>query len=217
MSKPIQKLNKLKNPESFVEFRTIKGFKYIDKAGEIVNNYHIKNSAPQFSMGLDGLVIIKPKEKIEALKITPQAIWARFTEIDSLGMISRIFSEESDSIASILDIEELSRVGWRNYFIYEFIDKEKQKKYFEKISNLKQSNLLLAKLEIQTGKDFKATLIMKPVVKSDAQKTPAVLFDVDVFQTGKISFKDASKMLDEFRKYLADESGFLEFLNNTFL
>jgi len=33
MSDTIQKLNKLKNPESFIQINTVKGFKYIDKAG----------------------------------------------------------------------------------------------------------------------------------------------------------------------------------------
>ena len=45
MSKVIQKLNKLKNPESFFQINTIKGFKYVDRAGEIVNAYHKNNFA----------------------------------------------------------------------------------------------------------------------------------------------------------------------------
>jgi len=75
MSKTIQKLNKLKNPESFIQINTIKGFKYVDRAGEIVNAYHKNNSAPQFQMGLNGLVIEQPKDKIDELKINAQVIW----------------------------------------------------------------------------------------------------------------------------------------------
>ncbi|MDP2933714.1 MAG: hypothetical protein Q8N81_06325, partial [bacterium] len=67
MTKTIAKLNKLNNPESFIQINTIKGFKYVDKAGEIVNAYHKKNAAPQFAMGLNGLVIEQPKDKIDQL------------------------------------------------------------------------------------------------------------------------------------------------------
>lgn len=74
MNKVIQKLNKLKNPESFIQLDTIKGFKYIDKAGEIVNIYHRNNSAPKFQMGLNSLVIEQPKDKIDQLKVTANVI-----------------------------------------------------------------------------------------------------------------------------------------------
>ena len=77
MSKAIQKLNKLKNPESFLQINTIKGFKYVDRAGEIVNAYHKNNLPPQFLMGQNGLVIGQPKDKIDELKVTAQIIWAK--------------------------------------------------------------------------------------------------------------------------------------------
>ena len=84
MSNTIQKLNKLKNHESFMQINTVKGFKYIDKAGEIVNQYHTENIVPNFEMNLNGLIIKEPKSKIYELKITSQMIWAKFNEIDSL-------------------------------------------------------------------------------------------------------------------------------------
>ena len=104
MNNMIQKLNKLKNPESFIQINTVKGFKYIDKAGEIVNIYHRKETVPVFSMNLNGLAIQTPKEKINELRITPQIIWMKFTEIDSLDMILNLFNTESESILDILVI-----------------------------------------------------------------------------------------------------------------
>jgi hypothetical protein len=68
MSKTISKLNKLNNPESFIQINMIKGFKYIDNAGENVNAYHKNNPAPQFNMGLNGLIINEQKDKAESLK-----------------------------------------------------------------------------------------------------------------------------------------------------
>ncbi len=40
MSKRIKKLGKLIHDHSFFQINIIKGYKYIDRAGEIVNMYH---------------------------------------------------------------------------------------------------------------------------------------------------------------------------------
>jgi len=216
MSKTIQKLNKLKNPESFMQINTIKGFKYVDRAGEIVNAYHKNNSAPQFQMGLNGLVIEQPKDKIDELKITAQVIWAKFSEIDSLDSISTLFAKESENILKILEVEKISRIGWRNYFVHEFLNKEKQDEYLKKFTVIKDTKPTVVRLEIKTGKDFSANLMLQPVIKNDENKTSGILFDIDIFQNGEFEPKDISNLLREFRQYLADENGFLNVVNNTF-
>lgn len=216
MSKTIQKLNKLKNPESFIQINTIKGFKYVDKAGEIVNAYHKNNSAPQFQMGLNGLVIEQPKDKIDELKVTAQVIWAKFSEIDSLDSISTLFVKESEDILKILEVEKISRIGWRNYFVYEFLSKEKQDEYLKKFTVIDNTKPTVMRLEIKTGKNFSANLMLQPVIKNDENKTSGILFDIDIFQNGEFEPKDISKLLREFRQYLADENGFLNVVNNTF-
>ena len=216
MSKTIAKLNKLNNPESFIQINTIKGFKYVDKAGEIVNAYHKKNIAPQFAMGLNGLVIEQPKDKIDQLKVTAQVIWEKYSEIGSLDMILNLFSADAEKILKILEVEKISRVGWRNYFVYEFPSKEKQDEYLKKFTVIDNTNPSLVRLEIKTGKDFSANLMIQPVIKNDTDKTHGVLFDVDIFQNGEFEIQNISKSLKEFRQYLADENGFLSVINNTF-
>ena len=216
MSKTIAKLNKLNNPESFIQINTIKGFKYVDKAGEIVNAYHKKNIAPQFAMGLNGLVIEQPKDKIDQLKVTAQVIWEKYSEIDSLDMILNLFSADAEKILKILEVEKISRVGWRNYFVYEFPSKEKQDEYLKKFTVIDNTNPSLVRLKIKTGKDFSANLMIQPVIKNDTDKTHGVLFDVDIFQNGEFEIQNISKSLKEFRQYLADENGFLSVINNTF-
>lgn len=216
MGKAIQKLNKLKNPESFIQVNTIKGFRYVDRAGEIVNAYHKNNSAPQFTMGLNSLVIEQPKDKIDEMKVTAQVIWAKFSEIDSLDMIANLFSREAENILQILEVKKISRVGWRNYFIHEFQNKEKQDEYLEKFTVIKDTKPSVVRLEVKTGKGFGANLMIQSVIKNDAKKTPGILFDIDVFQNGEIEPKNMSKLLKEFRQYLNDKNGFLSVVNNTF-
>lgn len=216
MNKTITKLTKLNNPESFIQLNTIKGFKYIDKAGEIVNAYHKNNSAPQFTMGLNGLIIDNPRSKLDKLKITSQVVWARFTQIDSLDMISDLFVKEAKKILQILEVEKVSRIGWRNYFVYEFQNKIKQDDYIKRFTLIKNTKPAVLRFEVSTRKNFKASLIIQPVIKNDENKTPGILFDVDVFQNDEINLDDISRVLKSFRQYLADEKGFLEVINNTF-
>ena len=64
MSKTIQKLNTLKNPESFMQINTIKGFKYVDRAGEIVNAYHKIILHLNFKWGLMDWLLSNRKIKL---------------------------------------------------------------------------------------------------------------------------------------------------------
>ncbi len=216
MSKTIQKLNMLKNPESFIQVNTVKGFKYIDRAGEIVNLYHKKDAAPQFSMNLNGLIIDEPVEKIDQLKVTSQVFWIKSSTVDSLDMLSTTFAQETKKVLDILAVEKLNRVGWRNYFVHEFKDKDEQEKYLKKFTVIDNTLPLILRLEIKTGKDFSANLVLQPVVKEEENKTYGVLFDIDVFKNGEIVKSDIGKLLKDFREYLADEDGFLVVVNQTF-
>jgi len=216
MSKTISKLNKLNNPASFIQVNTIKGFKYVDRAGEIVNSYHRKNLPPQFSMALNGLDIIKPVDKIEQLKITPETFWMKSEEVDSLDMFSSIFKKELEKVLKILEVEEVSRIGWRNYFIYEFADESAQKEYLKKFTVIDATNPIMVRLEIKTGKDFSANLILRPVIKNNTEKTPGVLFDIDLFKNGDTKVEEVYSILRVFQKYLGDENGFLDLINKTF-
>ncbi len=216
MTKVIHKLGKLVNPESFIQINTIKGFKYVDKAGEIVNYYHSHNTPPVFNMNLDGLVIQKPRKNIELLKVTSQSIWMKFLDPDSLDLCISLFVKEIEHILSILQVEKISRVGWRNYFIHEFTSEQNQQSYLGSLLNIKDNRLLLAQFEIITKKDFNATLSFQPVTKNDPKTTPGVLFDIDIFLNGDIEPENIASILKDFKQYLSDESGFLSVINNTF-
>lgn len=216
MSKTIQKLNKLKNPESFIQVNTVKGFKYIDRAGEIVNLYHKKDAAPQFSMNLNGLIVEEPVEKIDQLKVTSQVFWIKSSTVDSLDMLATTFTQETEKVLNVLEVEKLNRVGWRNYFVHEFKDKNEQEEYLKKFTVIENTLPLILRLEVKTGKDFSANLVLQPVVKEEENKTFGVLFDIDLFKNGEIEKSDIGKLLKDFREYLADDDGFLSVVNQTF-
>lgn len=216
MNKIFNGLGQFKNLESFIQINTIEGFKYIDRAGELVNLYHNRGLIPQFTMGLDGLVLRNPKDKIEELKITSQTVWVKFSTIDSLDMISDLFAKETKNILQILEITKVSRIGWRNYFIYDLSNQDDQERYLQKITTPKKMRASLLRFKIETEEKFDANLIIQPVIKNDDAKTFGILFDIDVFQAGEVSADEVLGTLKIFRKYLAEDNGFLSVLNDNF-
>jgi len=215
MSKTVQKLNKLHNPESFIQVNTIKGFKYIDKAGEIVNKYHIKNKPPNFTMNPEALVIEKPQDKIDLLRVTATNFWLKFSKIDSLDMIIGLFQKNTKDVLETLEVTKLSRIGWRNYFIYEFVNDDKFKSYFANLQPIKNNDFISLTVSIKTNKSFKGNLTIVPVAKTDS-KTKAILFDIDMFEEGDFAVQSIETKLKEFLTYLKAEDGFLEKINKSF-
>ena len=216
MGKAIRKLNQLIKPESFIQINTIRGFKYVDRAGEITNAYYKGDNAPDFTMSLSGLVIRQPDQHIEELKITPNNIWAKFESVDSLNSVADNFNHHAKKILPILEVDSVSRVGWRTYFVYEFSSKEDQEKYLEKFSVIRGAKPVVLRFQLEEDKRFKVNLIVQPVIKDDQTKTPGVLFDADVYQTGEIGVQTIPAVLKTFREYMMNDDGLLGTFNSTF-
>lgn len=212
----ITKLNKLNNPESFLQINIVKGFKYIDLAGEIVNQYHKKDTPPKFRMGLEGLVIENPLNYIDLLKVTPTIIWGKFSNNPSFDSILKIFNEQANNILQILKVDKINRIGWRNYFIYE-VNQNKLDEYFKKYFQPNTLKITSYTSELVTNKDFKANLTVVPVVKNDSGSTKGLLFDVDIFQTGNFTPDQINQILKNFREFLSNKGEFINILNTTFL
>jgi hypothetical protein len=219
MKNIINKIGNLKNSQSFFQINTIKGFKCIDKAGEIINYYHNGDKPPIYQMNhLNGLLIIyTPKVKIDTLRVTSEAICAKFSDVDSLDSISDIFVKESEEIMKILEIKTFARIGWRNNFIYEVGDRTNLSKVYEYLNkystdgNLKVSDI---KFEIETKTDFKAVLIVKAVIKND-NNTVGLLFDIDTYKAEAMNISEITKYIDKFKTYLRAEDKFIKIVNDT--
>lgn len=213
MKNKIRKLGNLKNPESFIQVNTIKGFKYIDKAGEVVNNFHKDDRPPQFTMSLHELIIQKPHDKIETLKVSSQILWMKFSIIETLDSVSSIFLQETENILSIFDVTKVNRIGWRNYFIYEFTDKSEQENSLNKLTPINGHKVSSINLALDTQHNFKANLGVQPVIKKETQNIYGLLFDVDIYQESVINFKEIRKILNNFKSYLTHDDCFLNVVN----
>lgn len=174
MNKKIQKINNLKKLEGFVQLNFVKGFKYVDKAGEFFNHLYVGDNCPQYAMDPTGMAV-KINEKTE-LKVSPHNLWMHFVEPDSLDLQKREFVKKAELANSIFEPEKYTRIGWRNYFVYDsgdsypsIIPKDYlQDSEFNEIVFTKKINSLEARMRISK--------LIKP-----ENTTKAILFDIDLF------------------------------------
>lgn len=219
MSGKITKIGKLSFAESFLQLNTIRGYEYIDRAGRIVNEYHtIDNLPPEFIMSLQGLLIKNPKPKINELRVGPSSIWVHFSKPDSLDLVLNNAIPEFKKIVNILNIQELRRIGWRNYFIYEAENKEEVDNIFLKNSQIKNLKTELLGYLIEENQSPKSKLnglftISKVAAKEKEGEKYGILFDIDLFVKNKINITDIDTILKQFREYLSSERGFLSVIN----
>lgn len=217
MVKTITKINNLVNAESFLQVNFVKGYKYVDRAGEIVNYFHTSDKkAPNFVMNLQGLIINNPDEKTEEIKISPNSFWAHFVSPDSLEIMNDFFDKKSEDIIKILEIEEISRIGWRNFFVQEFNNEDERDsvlKKFAPIENLEFGESLFTTECL----NFQLNIRIKKVIKNEANTTPGVLIDVDFyrkFETDNLLTTDKLKIeLLDFKKVIRSDE-FLEIIKN---
>lgn len=198
MNSKISSIGDLKNIESFLQINFIKGYKYVDRAGEIVNKFHKSNLPPAFQMNLEGLIIENPEDLVKSVKISSNVFWAHFNEPNSFEWIENYFTKNSNIITNLLDVTEVSRIGWRNHFIKDFAKIADRDAVFNKFS---LSSLVVSEEMVFSAKleSINALITIKKVVKEDKNAVPAILFDIDCFENnidGIPTNKIAKKILD---------------------
>ena len=116
--KKIKKINNLKNAESFLQINYIKGNKYVDKAGEFINELYDGEKEPLHALTPTGAVIqLNEKEEV---KVGPLNLWIHFVNPDSLEIQKQRFIDIFEKVDSIFTPGKYTRIGWRIYFIFEY-------------------------------------------------------------------------------------------------
>ena len=180
MSDTIKKITKLNNVENFLQVNFVKGYKYVDKAGEIVNYFHKGNVPPKFRMNLNGLELCDIGDKINTIKISPQSFWAHFLVSDSLEEIDDFFGPKVQDIIQILEVKEISRIGWRNYFVHEFNNEADREGVFKKFNPIKDT--ILEEIIFSSKCEELDINVTLRKVKNEKSGLPGILIDVDFYQ-----------------------------------
>lgn len=206
----IKKINDIEITEGFLQINLVKGYKYIDKAGEIVNYFHKEDGTPpKFTMDLSGLIIPNLDDKIDTLKISSNQFWANFKFPGSIEYMADNFSSKIKDVLNILEVSTIDRIGWRNYFVYEFKDEATREAVLQKFSvgdSLKLEQIMYSK-EIN---GFNLNIqILKILTK---ESLPGILIDIDTYKKDKVNSETVKSELNKF-KDLYRSKEFIELIN----
>src|SRR6266702_1722387 len=172
MANRLTKINQLNNIESFIQVNLFKGYTFIDKAGEIINHFYI-NQVPPTVPGIspNGMIIKKPNDRTEELKVAPDAIWSHYLNPNSLDQIATLYSKNFQDIASIMNVNKITRVGWRNYFVYEYNSLKDREQSLKKLTldEAMKAELMVYSLML---KRVAVTLSISKLSKKDQKQTP---------------------------------------------
>jgi len=138
----IKSITDLKLQNSFYQLNIIKGFKYIDKAGEIVNLYYEGDKPPNFNMGIDGLYLKSPEEYIEVLKYSSDRLWMKFDKISTIDQVIQLIRKPINIIKDIQKVEIISRIGCRNIFLIELMNTQEVNKIEKIVEIIPDTNTL---------------------------------------------------------------------------
>ena len=178
----VKKLNNLVHAESFLQVNFIKGFKYIDKAGEVVNLFYDEdNRPPKFQMERTFLIIQKQQKLDEEYRLSVNDFWMHSVNPTGLDAIATNYDGMAEKVLKIIDVSKINRLGWRNHFVYECSKSELEQTHFAKILNsseLELSELVFNKVISGFTFNFRAL----KVVKEKEPNVQGLLFDVDCFK-----------------------------------
>lgn len=214
MKRQIRKLNELKHTDSFMQINFLRGFKYIDRAGEIMNSFYKESNEPPYRMEQRQLIVKYAPDDPKTYRIAVDNVWYHDADPNNLGQLSDSFRQKIQELLGITEVTEVTRTGWRNYFICELSDEQEKKNILTKA--VPSIDTELAELRFQkTFGEFSCSVNIRGATKTDEKKTPAIIFDVDCFRTfdNPVDASEAGSQFDQMRKLLQSDQFLMTFNN----
>lgn len=203
MSDTINKINKLYLAESFLQLNFNKGYKYVDKAGEIVNHFCDDQVEPKFEMGLGGLALVPPNGVARLIKTSSHHYWSHYVSPDSLDIAITDFTKNVSKVLDILEVEKVSRAGWRSYFIYDCKDEDDRNERLKKFSvdeSMDFEEIFFSTKVKEVDLNIRIRKVVRDSEKEGKISVPGILFDIDMYK------KDDEKRFSNWKNILKDFS-----------
>lgn len=206
----IKSITDLKLQNSFYQLNLIKGFKYIDKAGEIVNLYYEGDKPPNFNMGIDGLYLKSPEEYIEVLKYSSNRLWMKFDKIDTIDQVIQFIRKPINITKDIQKVEIISRVGWRNIYLIELMNTQEVNNIEKIVEIIPDTNTLSFRIT-HSKNEIKSLIEIELLVNKKDKNKKALQINVDVFIQENIKIDDVIKRTKEIMQYFKND--FIKLIN----
>jgi len=107
---------------AYCQVDILKGFRYLDDAGKIMNKYD--DDFPEKTVGVEGLHMVNKGGVLNELRVSPQRIWLRFAKPDTLQYVLDHAWPLIRDVAAIIDVVEARRFGLRLEHLYPVSDAE---------------------------------------------------------------------------------------------
>jgi len=206
----IKSITDLKLQNSFYQLNLIKGFKYIDKAGEIVNLYYEGDKPPNFNMGIDGLYLKSPEEYIEVLKYSSDRLWMKFDKIDTIDQVIQFIRKPINITKDIQKVEIISRIGWRNIYLIELMNTQEVNNIEKIVEIIPDTNTLSFRIT-HSKNEIKSLIEIELLVNKKDKNKKALQINVDVFIQENIKIDDVIKRTKEIMQYFKND--FIKLIN----
>jgi len=206
----IKSITDLKLQNSFYQLNLIKGFKYIDKAGEIVNLYYEGDKSPNFNMGIDGLYLKSPEEYVEVLKYSSDRLWMKFDKISTIDQVIQFIRKPINITKDIQKVEIISRIGWRNIFLIELMNTQEVNNIEKIVEIIPDTNTLSFRIT-HSKNEIKSVIEIELLVNKKDKNKKALQINVDVFIQENIKINDVAKRTKEIMQYFKND--FVKLIN----
>lgn len=182
----------------FVQANTIKGYRYLDLSGVVLNR--ISNLYEEFGIDPGGCLLQYPKDAKNpyAIRFSPDRIWLHYVPIESLAYVVDTAPEWISSIAKDIEVSRFSRLGLRSEFFLPCTNIAKASTFLTKrVSSeiiASRVNQIEDRLDVATECHFRLrvanfiTAIRLRIVKIIREPTTprdydsdGLIFDVDVY------------------------------------
>lgn len=189
----------------FVQANTIKGWRYLDDAGRIMNEF-----ADQFddmNVGLQGLVMKSPGAVVDEARVSPRDMWIGFAKPATVQYVQDQANRFIASVSDIIGVESYSRMGVRFQYIREVADLASALPHLAtsvlgpELLNIGQSvKAFDGTIEVAVPGDLHARVQITPVRTVDPTADPALpaqglMVDADVSRSATMNRTEARRVL----------------------
>lgn len=191
----IKKLTDIENTDGYIQSKFIKGYKYIDRAGEILNLYEKDDGAISYSMSPERLVIHEPTKGIKELKISNHDFWIHFQKPASLEMVEKQYLDNAKKILAVTGVKKVINIGWRNQYLYEQPNKELTLKHLAPTLPEEVSAISFSTEVGSISVNVSAQLLKD----NETEKKSALLLDFDFYLVADFEISELSEAIRQLK------------------
>ncbi len=208
-------MDDLRLVKAFFQLDTVRGYRYIDDAGRIINKYEVE-FPEAIVAGLQGLRMANSGATVEELKVSSHKIWLSFNRPATPAYVSDNAIRIGRDIAKMIAVTHASRFGLRFEYVMSVDDAETAARrcaaviYAEPfLPPASEVSTFEAMVETKVD-DIEMAMRVHPVMRAEGAKDEDIpefgmMFDMDFYRRGEeLPLSEVRKFTRTAHKWLRD-------------